>query len=331
MTENMNLTETEQIGGARCKTAGLFPGCRDCLLALAESAAEMTAAAPDLRRTAVEEGRTIIEASLRRDVTSPELANEVMRAMRRVTGVDDPYLEYKLREMDRAKQEAAGFSDAEDLDLKTCLALAALGNSLDFFRPAEAALSGAAEKIAGDFAFQHDDSEKLAGFLIRRPGLILYLTDNAGEIFFDLPLYRRLRRHAARVVLVVKGGPALNDLTRADLERAHLVGQFDQIADTGADGAGVDWNRVSPEFLELLGKADLVISKGMANFETLYAHDLEAAVFFLFKVKCTPIRDFLKAPAESFQAIWKEGSGRADGQHAQESIDRNGVKRTSRM
>ena len=36
--------------------------------------------------------------------------------------------------------------------------------------------------------------------------------------------------------------------------------------------------------MDLLASADLVISKGMANFETLYSRDVAAPVFFLFKV-----------------------------------------------
>ena len=77
--------------------------------------------------------------------------------------------------------------------------------------------------------------------------------------------------------------------------------------DTGTDGAGIDWENVSRDFLDLIASADLIISKGMANFETLYARDMVAPVFFLFKVKCEPIQNYIQAPANSFLALWKKG------------------------
>jgi uncharacterized protein with ATP-grasp and redox domains len=84
------------------------------------------------------------------------------------------------------------------------------------------------------------------------------------------------------------------------------------VADTGAAGAGIDWDNVSGEFLELLASADLVISKGMANFETLYPRRISAPSFYLLKVKCEPIQNYIQAPANSFLAIWKERNSSFD-------------------
>jgi hypothetical protein len=141
-----------------------------------------------------------------------------------------------------------------------------------------------------------------------RPQKLLYLTDNSGEIYFDIPLLDCLRKYADKIYLVVKGGPALNDLTRVELESAKLIDKFDTVVDTGTDGAGIDWDNVSNEFLDLLTSADLIISKGMANFETLFPKDITAPTFFLFKVKCEPIQNYIQAPLNSFQALWKEGN-----------------------
>jgi damage-control phosphatase, subfamily I len=80
------------------------------------------------------------------------------------------------------------------------------------------------------------------------------------------------------------------------------------VADTGTDGAGIDWDNVSDEFLELVASADLIISKGMANFETLYPQSISVPSFYLFKVKCEPIQNFIQAPVGSFMALWKAGN-----------------------
>ncbi|MCP4669321.1 MAG: DUF89 family protein, partial [Deltaproteobacteria bacterium] len=120
-------------------------------------------------------------------------------------------------------------------------------------------------------------------------------------------LYQYLRERARRTVLLVKGGPSLNDLTRAELKPAGLEDRFDEVADTGTDGAGMDWNHISPECKDLILSADLIVSKGMANFETLYPREVASPCLFLFRVKCHAVQDYLKAPADSFCALWQEG------------------------
>ena len=91
--------------------------------------------------------------------------------------------------------------------------------------------------VGGKFTFYQDDSKKLDQFLSESPKTIVYLSDNSGEIFFDLPLFRRLKKTSKKITLAVKGGPALNDLTREDLARAGLTNEFPELADTGVDGA----------------------------------------------------------------------------------------------
>ncbi len=79
------------------------------------------------------------------------------------------------------------------------------------------------------------------------------------------------------------------------------------MADTGAPGAGIDWKRTSAAFRDLVKEADLIISKGMANFETVFPHELDASCFFIFQAKCEPIRSYLGAPPDAFIAAWKDG------------------------
>ena len=153
--------------------------------------------------------------------------------------------------------------------------------------------------------------DRLDSFLSKNPGLVLYLTDNAGEIYFDIPLYEYIEERSRQTVLVVKGGSSLNDLTRTELQLAGLEDGFDAVADTGTDGVGIEWDHVSTEFLNLVDAADLIVSKGMANFETNYPRELAAPGFFLLKVKCRPIQDYIKAPVESFLALWQDGTNKS--------------------
>jgi damage-control phosphatase, subfamily I len=287
---------------------GIFPGCRACLLDLAQKVSLLAAGQDEDMQHKVEAvGREIVQRTQADAMTSPELANLMLREIKKITGVADPYEDYKIREMDLARQAFQKIERNLDGDLHSALVVAALGNSLDFFRPPETALPDIESTLHRPGFFHHDDTQSLISFLSNHPHHILYLTDNAGEIYFDLPLYSHLTRLADRVTLVVKGEPALNDLTRRDLEKAGLLDQFNEIADTGTDGAGIDWANVSREFLQLWSGADLMIVKGMANFETVYPRILEVPSFYLFKVKCVPMKDYLQAPPDSFWALWRDG------------------------
>ena len=161
-------------------------------------------------------------------------------------------------------------------------------------------------QFLNEISYFQDDTDQLEAVLREKPAKVLYLTDNAGEIYFDLPLFEYIRSRCKQIMLVVKGGPSLNDLTRVELRSAGLEDIFGNVADTGTDGAGIDWENVSKDFLDLIASADLILSKGMANFETLYPRDVSAPVFFLFKAKCEPIQNYIQAPANSFMALWKK-------------------------
>ena len=287
-----------------------YPHCVDCLMSLARQSADMAAGGnPALFEKAAAAAMEILQDSEGKGMSSPEIANEMLRVVSRVSGVSDPFARFKSQEMERAGHIMEGLGGYVGRDLRSRVILSVLGNSLDFFKDPEHAMSQIPDRIREGLSFSYDDVDRLDAFLSGRPGLVLYLTDNSGEIYFDIPLYEYLRQRSGRTVLVVKGGPALNDLTRADLKHAGLEGSFDEVLDTGTDGAGIEWKRVSPSFLDLVGEADLILSKGMANFETVYPRDLALPVFFLFKVKCEPIQEYIQAPVESYVALWREGTG----------------------
>lgn len=289
-----------------------FPQCSDCLRGLARSAAKLAAGGSrELEERCFRAARQKVEEHLGQGLSSPQIANRVLEAVTRISGSQDPFAEFKQEELRQGRKALDKVAHLGRGGLKERLILAALGNSLDFFKDPAEALAELEGLARGKMDFFRDDSERLAGRLEARPKLALYLTDNTGEIYFDLPLYEYLAERAERVVLVVKGGPALNDLTRAELEDSGLAGRVKQVADTGYAGVGVDWERVSDRFRGLLTRADLVLAKGMANFETLYPRTLDSPVLFLFKLKCRPLRDYLSAPGESYWALWKEaGPGR---------------------
>jgi len=263
---------------------------------------------PGLRARAESVAREIIGHARDRNLTSPEAANQILRKIHQLSGVSDPFAQFKHNEMAGAARIFSMLDTYDKDDLRSLVSLAVLGNSLDFFKDPEQALAEIPDLVQRGVSFFHDDIARLEGFLAKDPRLILYLSDNAGEIYFDYPLYTYIRERAGRTILVVKGGPSLNDLTLSELECSQLAERFTEVADTGTDGVGIEWDRVSGAFLSLIDEADLIISKGMANLESIYPKRISCPVFFLFKAKCRPIQDYFHSPADSFWALWHDGT-----------------------
>jgi uncharacterized protein with ATP-grasp and redox domains len=285
-----------------------FPQCVECLTSLAQGSAKLAAGDnPRLKAEARSVAIDIFEHAKDAGLNSPEVGNRILRKIKQLSGSVDPYTRVKDQEMALAKEVFSRIEDHIRPDLRSRISLAVLGNCLDFFKDSEEVLSEIPDQIERGLSFFYDDVDRLEYFLSKNPELVLYLTDNSGEIYFDLPLYEYIKERSRRCVLVVKGGASLNDLTRRELQLAGLEDRFDEVADTGTDGVGIDWDRVSTEFLNLINSADLIISKGMANFETVYPREMAAPRFFLLKVKCRPVQDYVRAPMDSHLALWWDG------------------------
>lgn len=121
----------------------------------------------------------------------------------------------------------------------------------------------------------------------RKKFLLVY---NAGEIVFDKLLIEQLPKE--RVTYVVKGGPLVNDATMMDAKEVGMD-QLVKVIDNGCDGQGTILPMCSPEFLDEFDKADLIISKGQANFETLN-HLKDKPIYYLLKAKCLHIANVIQ-------------------------------------
>lgn len=118
---------------------------------------------------------------------------------------------------------------------------------------------------------------------INETDTILYLLDNSGEIVFDKLLIEELLRKGKKVKAVVKGSPVLNDVTMDDACQTRLT-ELCEVVDNGSDAIGAILQWTSPEFQTHFQSADLIISKGQGNFETIANNGKRA--YFLFQSKC---------------------------------------------
>jgi damage-control phosphatase, subfamily I len=118
---------------------------------------------------------------------------------------------------------------------------------------------------------------------------ILFLGDNAGEIVFD-KLFIEYINHP-NLTYAVRGEAIINDACMDDALQIRLP-EVCSVISNGSDAPSTILEFCSNEFLSHFMEADLVISKGMGNFEGLM--DLkDKNIFFLLMAKCKPIADLL--------------------------------------
>jgi len=222
-------------------------------------------------------------------VTPPEIAQQVYRIVHEITGNNDPYIEAKQHANQSAMALYARMKDMVDYSedtLESACKLAIAGNAIDLGARAE---FGSMYSIAEDSERYQLDQVHYRRFQesVRQSSLILYLADNAGEIVFDRILIEQLLRiKKLEIVLVVREKPIINDAT---LEDARQVGlnNVATIISNGSDAPATILSQCSSKMREYYQAADLIISKGQGNYESL--SDRSENIFFLFKVKCPVI------------------------------------------
>ena len=122
---------------------------------------------------------------------------------------------------------------------------------------------------------------------------LLYLTDNAGEIGFDRIFAEHLHKAYPHVNITfcVRGGPAQNDATRAD---AAAVGIPFPVIDNGNTVPGTELSLLSKEAKAAMDHADIIISKGQGNTETLLGCGYN--IYYAFLIKCPRFIDRFQQP-----------------------------------
>ena len=188
------------------------------------------------------------------------------------------------------KEKVLGSHDS----LWTAARLAIAGNIIDFgiFTSIDISKS-VGDALKDTIAVDDFDSFKKA---VIETDTILYLLDNSGEIVFDKLLIEELLRMGKKVKAVVKGSPVLNDVTMDDACQSRLT-ELCEVVDNGSDAIGTILEWTSPKFRTHFQSADLIISKGQGNFETIT--DNGKRIFFLFQSKCEVVSKDLGLSAGS--------------------------------
>jgi uncharacterized protein with ATP-grasp and redox domains len=220
-------------------------------------------------------------------VMPPEIAKEVYEFIEETLNIEDPFENEKKEAIKKA------------LELKSFLEKKLKNSSKSLFDACKIAIAGNIidlgvnqsydldEEIKNIFnmEFRHNDFDELKSKL-KNAKTLCYLADNSGENIFDEILIKTIKKFnpEIKVYYVVRGKPIINDVTVKDIKGLE-INDLTEVIDSGVPTPGFHLKFANEKSKEIFYNADVVISKGMGNFEVLFG-ECGREVFYFFKVKC---------------------------------------------
>lgn len=254
--------------------------CLPCLYKQALYTAKLCTDSKSTQRLVLDKAAEIL-TRLDLNVSPPENSIAIYQAVAQLCGVADPFKSLKdyanLHAAKLANVVTEKISSAND-PLLAAIKFAIAGNVIDYGSHQDFNIDQTISAcLDQNLAINH--YPQLCNSL-EKANTILYLGDNAGELVFDRLLIKLLQ---SKVYFAVKEQPIINDALTED---AFFCGLNEdcEIVSNGTNCPGTPINKCSPEFTNIFHTADLIISKGQGNFETL--SEVNTPIFFLMTVKC---------------------------------------------
>jgi uncharacterized protein with ATP-grasp and redox domains len=91
-----------------------------------------------------------------------------------------------------------------------------------------------------------------------------------------------------------------------------LIVGMDKVADklitTGAKAIGIRLDESPQWFIDIYNNAEIIVAKGMANWETMTETPAPAPTVYMFRTKCEPVATAVGAPeGESIAYLVEKG------------------------
>ena len=211
----------------------------------------------------------------------PEISMQMYNKIKEITNNPDPFADAKIDHIDKALKlypHMEDILDESDDPLLDAVKISIAGNIIDL---------GAAKtfNIEEDILKSLHEDLKINDFpefkkALKNSKNIVYLGDNSGEAVFDKLLIEQIGKP---MFFAVRKQPIINDITKKE---AAMIG-IDEVANvvsSGTSAPGTVLNTCNSDFIEILENADMIISKGQGNYESL--SDTNYPIFFLLKAKC---------------------------------------------
>ncbi|HUL61964.1 MAG TPA: ARMT1-like domain-containing protein, partial [Methanocella sp.] len=271
-----------------------------CLLNRVLYEAELSTEDKELRFKAVQGGLEYLGEHYRPGSDAIEISTGIHRKAYAILGDKDPYRKAKdlsnklaAAAVPDVRARIAAAAPGERFRLAVLFSIA--GNTFDFGvqgHDVETSDFGAFLDRMVRQGLDIDDTGRIAS--LARDADVLYLADNCGEIYFDELLIEQLKSLGAKVTLVVRGAYILTDVTMEDVKRMGLDKKVDRVLTTGSNAVGVSLNEAPAQLRDALKSAGLIISKGMANYESLSDAGFRPMAYLL-RAKCEPVAASLGA------------------------------------
>jgi uncharacterized protein with ATP-grasp and redox domains len=178
--------------------------------------------------------------------------------------------------------------------LKSTIILSTIGNLIDYSLYRDVVLDEIKDKF-NSFKPAIFDYDKIKDALTKGEK-ILYITDNCGEIVLDKLLIELFYKKGKKTIVVAKEKAILNDATVEDIKYVG-IDKFAKVIGIGNGQVGTPYPSGNNVFDKAFETADVIISKGQANFETLY--EIKRPICFFFVVKCESVASFLNVAENS--------------------------------
>ena len=272
----------------------LQPDCLECLLnqslRVAKNLNLNDEQSQDLMRIASTSISTYDE------VSPPVAASDLYPKLSAFVGSSDVYAELKVLSTVEALKLLPSVKEyvyTSKNSLKGAIKASVAGNVIDFATPHQFDLATEFKKVFQTPFAVDDEMEFLEKLSIANSFMIV--GDNVGEHIFDKLLLEVIAQKYPKLKLyyAVRGVPIINDVT---LKEATEIGieSVANLVDSGVDTPGLAYGHASDEFMTLYNSMDLIIAKGMGNYECLEGLGDER-IYHLFKVKCEVVASSVEA------------------------------------
>nr|WP_321266646.1 ARMT1-like domain-containing protein [uncultured Sulfurimonas sp.] len=228
------------------------------------------------------------------DETPPEIASNVYEKMAEIANKTDLYDEVKALSTKKALSfiplVKETIFNSED-KLLTATKTAVAGNVIDLAAAVEFDLEEELSKVFYT-EFADSDFEKFKENLASAK-TVLIIGDNVGEHIFDYLFIETLKElyPDASYSYMVRGNPIINDVTMKEAKEAGFD-KLCSLVDSGVNTPGFAYTRANEKSKKLFDSVDLVISKGMGNYECM-SESHKKNICFLLKVKCDVVANSL--------------------------------------
>lgn len=264
----------------------LYAACMSCLLSGQEKRIRDYQNEDEKAEYMKELMRLIVNST--EETCAPWLAAQIEKVYEKYFGKNGDYkaIKEEYNRLVMSMEEKLEKKLQQETDpLRAALIYARVGNYIDFSavekvdQDAFLALFDRKEDVLDEKEYQYFCKE------LEQSKTLVYLLDNCGEIVLDKLVIRILkdRYPQLKITAFVRGAEVVNDVTMDDAIFTGLTEEV-EVLSNGDDVAGTILSRLSEETREKMEKADVILSKGQGNFESLYGCGLN--VYYLFLCKC---------------------------------------------